>query len=134
MDKEDARYQALEQLHERRKQVVRLQKRVTKIMKIADMTGLSYPAVRRTIDLYEQGGWAAIRPANRGRRAPRIATGASRLSGLCSRRVQFQSVVLPECAPRSKTSLLIGIAQVMAAERDVFVRGPDRKPTVRLPI
>ncbi|HNV60712.1 MAG TPA: IS630 family transposase [Rhodoferax sp.] len=67
MDKEDARYQTLEQLHERRKQVVRLHKRSTKIMKIIDMTGLSYPTVRRTIDLYEQGGWAAIRPADRGR-------------------------------------------------------------------
>jgi transposase len=67
MDKEDARYQTLEQLHERRKQVVRLHKRDTKIMKIIDMTGLSYPAVRRTIDLYEQGGWSAIRPAERGR-------------------------------------------------------------------
>jgi transposase len=67
MDKEDARYQTLEQLHERRKQVVRLYKRGTKIMKLVEMTGLSYPAVRRTIDQYEQGGWAAIRPAERGR-------------------------------------------------------------------
>ena len=67
MDKEDARYQTLDQLHERRKQVVRLHKRGTKIMKIIDMTGLSYPTVRRTIDLYEQGGWSAIRPADRGR-------------------------------------------------------------------
>lgn len=67
MDKEDARYQTLEQLHERRKQVVRLHKRSTKIMKIVDVTGLSYPTVRRTIDLYEQGGWAAIVPADRGR-------------------------------------------------------------------
>ncbi len=67
MDKEDARYQTLEQLHERRKQVVRLHKRGTKVMKIIDMTGLSYPTVRRTIDLYEQGGWVAIRPGDRGR-------------------------------------------------------------------
>lgn len=67
MDKEDARYQTLEQLHERRKQVVRLYKRGTKIMKLVEMTGLSYPAVRRTLDQYEQGGWAAIRPAERGR-------------------------------------------------------------------
>src|SRR3990172_4975547 len=69
MDKEDARYQTLVQLHERRKQVVRLHKRGTKIMRIVEMTGLSYPAVRRTIDLYEQGGWPAICPAARGREA-----------------------------------------------------------------
>lgn len=58
------------------------------------------------------------------RRAPRIVTSASKLSGLYSRRVQFKSVTLPECAPRSKTSLLVGIAQLMAAERDAFARAP----------
>ena len=67
MDKEDARYQTLEQLHERRKQVVRLHKKAHGIMTIVDMTGLSYPTVRRTIDLYEASGWSAIRPADRGR-------------------------------------------------------------------
>ena len=67
MDKEDARYQTLEQLHERRKQVVRLHKKDHGIMTIVEMTGLSYPTVRRTIDLYEGGGWPAIRPADRGR-------------------------------------------------------------------
>ena len=58
------------------------------------------------------------------RRAPRVVTSASRLSSLYSRRVQFRSVELPGCVPRSKTSLLIGIAQVMAAERAAFARGP----------
>ncbi|MHB1669758.1 IS630-like element ISCARN41 family transposase [Acidovorax temperans] len=67
MDKEDARYQTLEQLHERRKQVVRLHKKGIKIMQIVAMTGLSYPAVRRVVDLYSGGGWAAIRPTPRGR-------------------------------------------------------------------
>jgi transposase len=67
MEKEDARNQTLEQLHERRKQVVRLHKKSIKVMEIAVLTGLSYPTVRRTIDLYEQGGWSAIRPAPRGR-------------------------------------------------------------------
>lgn len=67
MDKEDARNQTLVQLHERRKQVVRLHKRGTKVMQIVAMTGLSYPSVRRCIDLYEAGGWAAIKPAPRGR-------------------------------------------------------------------
>jgi transposase len=67
MDKENARNQTLEQLHERRKQVVRLHKKDIKIMQIVSMTGLSYPAVRATIDLFEDGGWSAIRPTCRGR-------------------------------------------------------------------
>lgn len=67
MEKEDARFQTLEQLHERRKQVVRLHKKAIKIMQIVALTGLSYPTVRSTIDLFEAGGWPAIRPALRGR-------------------------------------------------------------------
>ncbi len=67
MEKESARNQTLEQLHERRKQVVRLYKQGVKVMQIVTMTGLSYPTVRSAIDLFEVGGWAAIRPAVRGR-------------------------------------------------------------------
>ena len=67
MDKEDARYQTLEQLHERRKQVIRLHKRGIKVMELVQMSGLSYPAVRKVLDLFEQGGWSAIKPADRGR-------------------------------------------------------------------
>ena len=67
MEKENARKQTLEQLHERRKQVVRLNKKGIKVMQIVAMTGLSYPPVRAAIDLFESGGWAAIRPALRGR-------------------------------------------------------------------
>ncbi len=67
MEKESARNQTLEQLHERRKQVVRLHKKAIKIMKIVELSGLTYPTVRATIDLFEEGGWAAIRPARRGR-------------------------------------------------------------------
>ena len=51
MEKENARKQTLEQLHERRKQVVRLHKKGIKIMQIVAMTGLSYPPVRAAIDL-----------------------------------------------------------------------------------
>ena len=54
------------------------------------------------------------------RRAPKIVTSANRLSSLYSRSVQFQSVQIPECIPHSKTSLMIGISQVMAAERAAF--------------
>jgi transposase len=67
MEKEDARYQTLQQLHERRKQVVRLHQRGIKVMELVQMTGLSYPAVRKVLDLFEQGDWAAIKPASRGR-------------------------------------------------------------------
>jgi transposase len=67
MDKEDARKQTLEQLHERRKQVVRLHNKGHKVMKIVEMTGLTYPTVRSAIDLFVQGGWPAIRPTPRGR-------------------------------------------------------------------
>ena len=67
MEKENARKQTLEQLHERRKQVVRLHKKDIKIMQIVSMTGLSYPAVRATLDRFAEGGWSAIRPTARGR-------------------------------------------------------------------
>ena len=67
MEKESARNQTLEQLHERRKQVVRLYKKDIKIMQIVAMTGLSYPTVRAAIDLFDTGGWSTIRPAPRGR-------------------------------------------------------------------
>lgn len=46
MDKEDARYQSLEQLHERRKQVVRLHRKGCGVMEIASLSGLSVGARR----------------------------------------------------------------------------------------
>jgi UDP-glucose 4-epimerase len=58
------------------------------------------------------------------RRAPRVITSASNLTGIYSRRVQFQSVVGPKCVRAPGTSLFVGIAQVMAAERSAFVRSP----------
>ena len=48
-------------------EVVRLHKKVIKIMTTVEMTDLSYPAVRAVIDLFDVGGWSAIRPASRGR-------------------------------------------------------------------
>jgi DDE superfamily endonuclease/Winged helix-turn helix len=42
-------------------------KNAIKIMKIVELTVLSYPTVRTTIDLFETGGWTAIRPSRRGR-------------------------------------------------------------------
>ncbi len=69
MKKDDARYSTLEQLHERRKQVVRLHRKGYKVMQIVDLCGLSYPSVRAAIDRYKVGGLAAIKPAVRGKRA-----------------------------------------------------------------
>ena len=62
MSDNDARNQSLAELHERRKQVVRLHKKQYGVMQIVELTGLSWPAVRTAIDLYEAGGLAAIKP------------------------------------------------------------------------
>lgn len=67
MDKEDARFQTLEQLHERRKQVVRLHRKGIGVMRIVELSGLTYPTVRGAIDLYEEGGSTAVKPKSRGR-------------------------------------------------------------------
>lgn len=67
MEKESARNQTLEQLHERRKQVARLHIAAMGIMKIVALTGLTYPTVRSAIDRFEQGGWEALKPKARGR-------------------------------------------------------------------
>jgi transposase len=69
MEKDDARYLPLEQLHERRKQVVRLHRKGYGVMQIVELTGLSYPAVRGTIDRYEEGGMASVKPAARGKKS-----------------------------------------------------------------
>lgn len=69
MEKGDARYQTLGQLHERRKQVARLHKQGIKAMPIVGTVGLK--AIRRNvIGLF---GWPAIRPAGRGREPARQA-------------------------------------------------------------
>ena len=54
-------------MHQLRKQVVRLRRDGIKIMQVVAMTRLSYPPVRAAIDLFEAGGWSAIRPALCGR-------------------------------------------------------------------
>ena len=51
MDKENARFQTLEQLHERRKQVVRRHRKDMGGMRIVEWGGLSYPTVRGVIGL-----------------------------------------------------------------------------------
>ncbi len=67
MTTRDARRQSLQQLHERRKEVVRLHKAGHRIMEIVALTGLSWPSVRRALDRFEQGGEDALEPAARGK-------------------------------------------------------------------
>jgi len=69
MEKEDARKQSNEVLHERRKQVIRLHQKGTKPMAIVKLTGLSWSGVNVAKNLYKQGGWAALKPRTRGRKA-----------------------------------------------------------------
>ena len=60
------------------------------------------------------------------RRKPRIVTAASVLSSLYSRRIQFQSIAVPEMTRPAVTPLPIGIFQVMQAEQTFFARGQYR--------
>ncbi|MBV6274060.1 FCD domain-containing protein [Alcaligenaceae bacterium CGII-47] len=59
---------AMDSLHEQRKYVVELHRQDHAIMQIVKLSGLSYPTVRNTIDLFEAGGIDAIQPRPRGRR------------------------------------------------------------------
>jgi hypothetical protein len=55
MEEEDARKQSSEALFKRRKQAIRLLRNGGGTMRIVGLTGLSYPAVRSTIDRFD--GW-----------------------------------------------------------------------------
>lgn len=67
MEKEDARKQRREVLHERRKQVIRLHRRGQNKAAIMDQTGLSRDAVATAIDLFESGSWAGLKPGRQGK-------------------------------------------------------------------
>jgi UDP-glucose 4-epimerase len=56
------------------------------------------------------------------RRTPRIVTSANKLSKVYTRRIQFHSIAIPINEQIPRTSLLVGIAQVIAAERSAFAR------------
>lgn len=56
------------------------------------------------------------------RRNPRVVTSASKLSSVYSRRIQFRTKIVFESSRVPKTSLMVGIARVMAAERTAFVQ------------
>jgi UDP-glucose 4-epimerase len=56
------------------------------------------------------------------RHPPRIATSSSKLSGLYSRCVRFKSCVLSDTTPKPRTTLLIGVAHMIDAERANLVK------------
>lgn len=56
------------------------------------------------------------------RRRPRVISSVSQLSSLYTRRIQFKSITVPINKPLLKTSLLVGVSQVMDAERSAFTR------------
>ena len=76
MNKEDARKQSPVELHQRRKQVIRLHSKGLKVMQIVDLTGLSWGAVDVALKLHNQGGISALKPKTRGRK-----TGTNRAMG-----------------------------------------------------
>jgi transposase len=78
MKKTDARKQTRDELHERRKQVIRLYEEGVPVMQIVKRTGLSWTAVNAAIKLYQAGGLSALKPAARGRKkgTGRILTNA----------------------------------------------------------
>lgn len=60
------------------------------------------------------------------RRKPRIVTSASKLSSIYNRRIQFNSLVCLANERSSRTSLFVGIAQVMTAERSAFAKSINK--------
>ena len=68
MEKEDARKQSREVLHERRKQVIRLYRKGMRVMKIVEHSGLSWSAVNAAIKKYSTGGAEKLKPSARGRK------------------------------------------------------------------
>lgn len=69
MQKEDARKQSREVLHERRKQVVRMHRKGVGVMQIVEQTGLSRTAVNTALRLHSEGSGAMLKPAVRGKKA-----------------------------------------------------------------
>jgi hypothetical protein len=59
MEKEDARKQSREVLHERRKQVIRMHRKGMPVMQIVEHSGLSWYAVNAALTAYSTAGAAA---------------------------------------------------------------------------
>jgi len=61
------------------------------------------------------------------RRRPSIVSSANRLSELYTKRIQFKSINIPINESTLKTSLIIGISDVMSAERRAFTQSIESK-------
>ena len=68
MEREDARKQSREVLHERRKQVIRMYRKGMPVMQIVEHSGLSWSAVNAAIKTYSTAGVSALKPASRGKK------------------------------------------------------------------
>ena len=68
MNTTSSEIQSVDQLYALRKQAVKLRLKGMPVMKIVEATGLSWPAVRKALDLHEQGGMSALKPAARGKK------------------------------------------------------------------
>ena len=68
MQKEDARKQSREVLHERRKQVIRMHRKGVGVMQIVELTGLSWTAVHTALRLHSAGGPSQLKPGVRGKK------------------------------------------------------------------
>jgi transposase len=68
MEKEDARKQSREVLHERRKQVIRMRRKGMPVMQIVEYSGLGGSAVNAAITRYPTAAAPALKPAARGKK------------------------------------------------------------------
>ena len=68
MEKDDARKQSREILHERRKQVIRMHRKGMPVMQIVERSGLSWSAVNAAITRYLTAGASSLKPAARGKK------------------------------------------------------------------
>src|SRR4030066_1369886 len=68
MEKEDARKQTREALHERRKQVIRMHRKGMPVMQIVEHSGLSWYAVNAAIKRYSEAGVSGLKPEARGKK------------------------------------------------------------------
>jgi len=68
MEKEDARKQTREALHERRKQVIRMHRKGMPVMQIVEHSGLSWCAVNAVIKRDSEAGASALKPDARGKK------------------------------------------------------------------
>ena len=68
MEKEGARKQSREVLHERRKQVIGMYRKGVAVMEIVAQTGLSWTAVNTALRLYKAEGSGALKPGVRSKK------------------------------------------------------------------